>query len=445
MKIAIFGTGYVGLVTGACFASKGHEVICVDVVPEKVEMINNSKSPIYEKGLDELLKNHVPTGLLRATLNAKDAVENAEIIFICVGTPSLPDGSMDYQYVEQSAKDIAEVFTKDQEYKVVVVKSTCIPGTTVNLVGPILEKTSGLKVGEDFGLGMNPEFLREGVAVQDFLYPDRIVVGGVDKRSLDSICKCYNEFNAPILTVDPTAAEMIKYTSNSFLACKISFINEMANLCEVLGIDVNDVAKGVGMDHRISDKFLRSGAGFGGSCFPKDVKALYHKSKEVSLPSKLLEATLRVNEIQPLRTIDLLKEELQKEKQTESLKDLKIAVLGLAFKPETDDMREAPSLIILQQLLEEGAKVTVTDPIAIENAKKEINHSNLTFEESIDETLKEADACILVTEWKEFQSLPPEKFLELMKQPILIDGRKVYDYQVFRNKGIIYRAIGLGK
>ncbi len=908
MKIGIIGTGYVGLVSGACFASKGHSVTCVDIIQEKVDMINQAIPPIYEKGLEEMLQDVVAKGLLKATLNLKETVKSVDIIYICVGTPSLPDGSMDYKYVEESAKGIGEVLKEIQEYKVVVVKSTCVPGTTEKLVGKTIETLSGRKVGEGFGLGMNPEFLREGLAVEDFLHPDRVVIGASDEKTKEIIGACYEGFDAPILYVSPSAAEMIKYASNSFLAMKISFINEMANLCDIFGLDIQDVAKGVGMDHRISDKFLRAGAGFGGSClpptsivmikdernqiypieldklylqfrtnkisaltydcdaekmtfknitnvtrrnftgkmykiktamnkeilttndhpflvydegtlktvlaeelaigmnlpsysnipndelldsyefdmiseivrsnmfnlsivkvrpknasfrqieqslegvfdssrlrdilasncmklneylsvedkikkfisrdelllftakgnttytpaiikfteefcrllgyyasegcitydksergrrtrimfsfnineteyiedmknilnslsirfmikessknnscsivisskilgflitdlllcgkdsytknvpriiyslkpklkkeflkgsfrgdghiqfpkqtnsvvydygsisemlvksqmllysslgiipsykksiskkssdyahfyristkkqvqmlkdfkvkemqekvdqtlqnckdikpvgftivndnlvytsiksiehydyqdefvfsievedtenfvtdfgfvihncFPKDVRALLHKSQEVNLPSILLQSTLDVNAKQPLRTIEFLKQELS----TTDLSDKTISILGLAFKPDTDDMREAPSLIIIKNLLESGAKVHVTDPIALNNAKKELEHPNLVYFDNVEETLKDTDACILVTEWNVYKDIQAEDFIKLLKHPILIDGRRLYDYKEFRKKGIRYRGIGLG-
>lgn len=441
MNIAVIGTGYVGLVTGASFASKGHKVICVDVIPEKVELINSARSPIYEEGLEELLAELVPAKKLVATLNLDYAVKNSEVIFIAVGTPSLPDGSMDYKYVVQAAKDIGKILKETSDYKVVVVKSTCIPGTTVNLVGPILEENSGKKVGKDFGLGMNPEFLREGIALQDFLNPDRIVIGAVDDHSYELIAKCYEGIPGEILKTDPSAAEMIKYASNSFLALKISFINEIANLCEKLGIDVKDVAKGVGLDHRISDKFLRAGAGWGGSCFPKDVAALLHKSKELGMPSKTLQAALDVNKEQPLRTIELLKELLE----DHTVQGKTITVLGLAFKPGTDDMREAPSIKIINELLAQGAFVKATDPAAINNAKKIFDHENLEIVDSVEEALKNADGCILITEWKQFAELSPEVFLELMKTPIIVDGRRALPYKEFRAKGVNYKGIGLGK
>ena len=441
MKIAVVGTGYVGLVTGACFASLGHKVICVDIIPEKVDEINKGFSPIYEQGLEALLKGALSKNLLRATTDLDTAVRESDVIFICVGTPSLPDGSMSYEYVESAAKGIAKTLKEERKYKVIIIKSTCIPGTTVNHVGPILEKESGLKVGKDFGLGMNPEFLREGVAVNDFFYPDRVVIGAVDDKTKDFMMECYNGFVAPFVILHPTAAEMIKYCVNSFLATKISFINEMANLCENFGIDIKEVSEGMGMDHRISEKFLRAGAGWGGSCFGKDVRALLHKSKVLGIQSKSLQSTLDINLAQPLETIRLLKEELD----VKTLKDKSIAVLGIAFKPETDDIREAPAIKIINHLLEEGALVKATDPVAIENAKKVWQHTNLVFKKNPEDVLKGAEGCILVTEWKDYVKLPAEIFKENMRNPILIDGRRVYDYHKFREKGIIYRGIGLGK
>ena len=280
MKIAIIGTGYGGLVTGTCFAKKGHDVTCVDVIQEKVDMINQAIPPIYEEGLEELLKQVVEEGKLKATLNFKEAIQMSEIIFICVGTPSFSNGLLDDKYVRSAATSIAQAFEEGQEYKVVVVKSTCNPGTTTDIVKPILEKNSKLTFGKDFGVGMNPEFLREGVALKDFLAPDRIVIGGNDERSQQLIAKTYEGFEAPILQVDSTTAEIIKLASNSFLAMKISFINEIANIAEKIGSDVSSIAQGVGMDERISNKFLRAGLGYGGSCFPKDDSALNQKSKD---------------------------------------------------------------------------------------------------------------------------------------------------------------------
>jgi UDPglucose 6-dehydrogenase len=441
MNIGIIGTGYVGLVTGVCFASKGHKVLCADVIPEKIESINKGISPIFEEGLDDLLHEVLQNKLLEATTDVDYVIENSDVVFICVGTPSLPDGSMNYEYVEEAARNIGRILKKQQKFKVIIIKSTCIPGTTSNHVGPIIEETSGLKVQFGFGLGMNPEFLREGVAVNDFLYPDRVVIGVSDDNTKNIMMQCYDGFIAPFVIVDPTSAEMIKYAANTFLATKISFFNEMANLAEKFGADISVVTEAVGMDHRISEKFMKAGIGWGGSCFPKDIRALMHKSKEFGISSKLLQAAYDINESQPFEAIRLLKEELGFEK----LKNKKIAVLGLAFKPNTDDMREAPSIPIVNLLLKEGANVVATDPVAIEEAEKMLSHKNLIFVESAEIALDEADACILVTEWREYTHLPVETFLEKMKSPVIIDGRRIYNYEKVREKGIRYRGIGLGQ
>jgi UDPglucose 6-dehydrogenase len=440
MNIGIIGTGYVGLVTGVCFASKGHKVLCADVVPEKIALINQGKTPMFEEGLEDLLQTALESNLLEATTDVDYVIENSDIVFICVGTPSLPDGSMNYEYVEEAARNIGRILKRQQKFKVVIVKSTCIPGTTSDHVGPLIEHESGLKVQYGFGLGMNPEFLREGVAVNDFLYPDRVVIGVSDDNTKDIMMKCYDGFIAPFVIVDPTSAEMIKYAANTFLATKISFFNEMANLAEKFGADISIISEAVGMDHRISEKFMKAGVGWGGSCFPKDIRALMHKSKEFGISSKLLQAAYDINEAQPFEAIRLLKEEMRNEK----LKSKRIAVLGLAFKPNTDDMREAPSIPIINLLLKEGADVIATDPIAIEEAEKLLKHKHLTFVETAEEALDEADACILVTEWGEYIHLPLEIFTEKMKSPIIIDGRRIFNYKKMREKGIKYRGIGLG-
>ncbi len=441
MNIGIIGTGYVGLVTGVSFASKGHMIRCVDVVEEKVEMISKGISPIYEEGLELLLKDVIAKGLFEVTLDFEYVVSNSDVVFICVGTPSLPDGSMSYEYVDNAAKEIAQVLRKQKKYKMIVVKSTCIPGTTISHVGPIIEKESGLKLGENFGLGMNPEFLREGVAINDFLYPDRVVIGVTDENAKNIMMQCYDGFLAPFVCVDPTSAEMIKYVANCFLATKISYFNEMANLAESFGADINEVVEAVGMDHRISEKFMKAGIGWGGSCFPKDMRALLHKSKEFGISSKILQAALDTNEVQPFEAVRLLKSVFQEER----LEAKKIAVLGLAFKPNTDDMREAPSIPIIKLLLKEGAQVVATDPIAVTSAAKILSHQNLLYVKTPEEAIQNADACILVTEWSDYINLPPETFKENMKTPIIIDGRRVYNHQKFREKGIKYSGIGLGR
>ncbi len=441
MKIAVIGTGYVGLVTGTCFANKGHDVICVDVIEEKIQKINEGTVPIFEEGLDEMLKDVVSKKKLKATLNMKEAITNSELIYICVGTPSKEDGAFDYVYLKDAAQKIGEVIKELDEYKVIVVKSTCSPGTTMNLVKPILEETSQKTAGKDFGLGMNPEFLREGVAIKDFLNPDRIVVGGIDEKSQEIITKSYEGFESPFLNVDPTTAEMIKIASNSFLAMKISFINEIANIAEKIGSDIQDIAKGIGMDDRISIRFLRAGLGYGGSCFPKDIQALHRQSVEMGVPSDLLKATMKVNEAQPLRAAEILIEEMD----DRSLENRKIGVLGLAFKPDTDDVREAVSITLIEYLLERGAKVFATDPIAIKNFREILNHENLTLTSKVEDVLTDSDACILVTEWKEYLNLSPSTFKELMKIPLVIDGRRSLDAEKFRNEEITFKSIGLGR
>lgn len=442
MNIGIIGTGYVGLVTGVCFASKGHQIYCADVIPEKIESINNGKSPIFEEGLDDLLQTALEDKLLEATTDVDYVIEKSDVIFICVGTPSLADGSMNYEYVEEAARTIGRVLKKQQKFKVIIVKSTCIPGTTSDHVGPIIEQESGMKVQFGFGLGMNPEFLREGVAVNDFLYPDRVVIGVSDENTKNIMMQCYDGFLAPFVIVDPTSAEMIKYAANTFLATKISFFNEMANLAEKFGADISVVTEAVGMDHRISEKFMQAGIGWGGSCFPKDIRALLHKSREFGISSKVLQAAIDTNEAQPFEAIRLLKEELGEE---EKLKDKKIAVLGLAFKPNTDDMREAPSIPIINLLLKEGTHVLATDPIAIDEAKKLLRHKDLEFVQTADEALTNADACVLVTEWREYTHIPIETFIDKMNTPIIIDGRRKFNYENMREKGIRYRGIGLGQ
>ncbi|MFW9852215.1 MAG: UDP-glucose dehydrogenase family protein [Candidatus Thorarchaeota archaeon] len=441
MNIGIIGTGYVGLVTGVCFASKGHMIRCVDIDPNKIDKIKKGVSPIYEEGLEPLLKDVIEEGLFEVTLDFDYVVFNSDVVFICVGTPSLPNGSMSYDYVESAAKGIAQVLKKQKKFKMIVVKSTCIPGTTINHVGPIIEKESNMKLGENFGLGMNPEFLREGVAINDFLYPDRVVIGVTDDNAKDIMMKCYDGFLAPFVIVDPTSAEMIKYVANCFLATKISFFNEMASLAEKFGADINEVAEAVGMDHRISEKFMRVGIGWGGSCFPKDMRALLHKSKEFGVSSKILQAALDTNDVQPFEAVRLLKSVMQED----VLEAKKISILGLAFKPNTDDMREAPSIPIIKLLLKEGAQVVATDPIAIPSAKKILSHENLYYVETPEEAIQNADACILVTEWSEYINLQPETFKKNMKNPIIIDGRRVYNYSKFREKGIKFSGIGLGR
>jgi len=417
MNISVIGSGYVGLITAAGFAEKGHNVICVDVVKEKVDAINRRKSPIYEKGLNGILEKTAGVNL-KASLDLRNAVLNSEVTFICVGTPSLSSGAIDLSYVKESARQVAEVLNQKKSFHVVVVKSTVIPGTTEGVILPILEKVSQKKVGVDFGLAMNPEFLREGIAVEDFRRPDRIVVGCQDKNTLRVLERLYAGFNTTLLKTDLRTAEMIKYASNAFLAAKISFINEIGNVCKELGIDVYKVAEGMGLDRRISPHFLRAGIGFGGSCFPKDVKSLVHQSKSLGIKPRILDAVLEVNRTQPLKVVALAKKKLG------SLKGKRIAVLGLAFKGDTDDMRESPAIPLVQALLKEKAVVVAYDPQAIGNASR-IFGGRITYAPSSTACLKGADIALIVTEWKEFRNLD----FSGMKRKMVVDARHMLSPQ----------------
>jgi|TARA_B100000315_G_C14587297_1_gene593743 UDPglucose 6-dehydrogenase len=428
MKISVVGTGYVGLVTGVCFADLGHKVICVDIDSERVNKINSGVPPIYEENLKGILEKTIKENRIQATTSLKNAIMNSEISFISVGTPSGLLDYIDLKYIDEVCKDIGKIIKDKKEYHLVVVKSTVIPGTTEHSVLPILERYSGKKVGKDFGVAMNPEFLREGKAIQDFLNPDRIILGCIDERSEILLRELYSHFDSPILNTNPRTAEMIKYSTNSFLVTKISFINEIGNICKQLGIDVYDVAKGLGMDSRVSPNFLNAGLGFGGSCFPKDVKALVGKAKEVYYHPIVLNAALELNETQPLRMIELL------ERKIKSLKDVNVIILGLAFKPGTNDMREAPSIKIIQHLLNLGAHVHVTDPAALDEAKKIFSgKNNLKFYTSAKEAVKQGKYILIVTEWEEF------KTEELYRGKVVIDGRKIEEAKIaFDYEGVCW-------
>ncbi len=421
MNISIIGTGYVGIVTGACFAQLGHYVTCVDVDEERVSKINQGKPPVYEENLEDILRRNVAEGRLRGTLDLRQSVWDTEVSFISVGTPSGLLDYIDLKYVEEVSRGIGEALKGKEGYHLVVVKSTVVPGTTEHSVLPLLEKYSGKKAGRDFGLAMNPEFLREGKAIKDFMNPDRIVIGAIDDRSMKVMEELYKGFDCPMVKTNPKTAEMIKYATNSFLVTKISFINEIGNICKQLGIDVYEVAEGLGLDSRISPKFLRAGLGFGGSCFPKDVKALVGKAKEVYYRPIVLNAALELNETQPLRMVELL------ERKTNSLKGLNVAVLGLAFKPGTDDMREAPSIKIIHNLIKRGAIVHAADPKALKEARKIFGlHENLHLYEKAEEAVKHSDHVLIVTEWDEFRNK------ELYRDKVVIDGRRIEEAKTAR-------------
>ena len=425
MKVSVIGSGYVGSVTAACFADAGHEVVCVDIDEKKVDQINKGVPPIYEEGLEELLGKYAGKRLI-ATTDSVFAVLDTEISFICVGTPSGEDGSIDLSIVRAAAGSIGEALAKKDGYHVVVVKSTVVPETTEKVVLPILEEKSGKKAGKDFGVAMNPEFLREGKAVYDFMHPDKIVVGANDRRAGDLVSELYRGFDCEVTHTIPRTAEMIKYVNNSFLATKISFANEIGNICKKLEIDTYEVMQAVGKDFRISPNFLNSGAGFGGSCFPKDVKALIGKAKDIGYKPLLLESVIAVNERQPLLMTEIL------QRKAGDLEGKKIAVLGLAFKNDTDDIRESRAIPVIAELLRLGARVFAYDPMAAGSMKRVF--PTIEYCKSAAEALKDAEACLVMTEWEEFKELDAE--FEDMKEKIVIDGRRV-----IRAKGLDYEGL----
>ena len=442
-KISVIGVGYVGLCTAVGFASQGYSVISSDVDVEKVAKIKEGIPPFHEPSLPEMLKKTIDNGKLTClTSQTQKAVLETDITYIAVGTPSKSDGSIDLQFIETVSNDIGKALGQKGTYHVVVVKSTVVPGTAQNIVKPNLEKQSKKRCGEDFGLCMNPEFLRQGSAFQDTFNADRVVVGSFDKKAGDILEAMYREFyypkTPPIIRTSLSTAELIKYANNAMLATKISFINTIANMCEKIpGADVKIVALSMGLDKRIGPLFLDAGLGYGGSCFPKDVKALIACSKAFGYTPELLESVENLNHTQPLKAVEFCKQQLGK------LAGKNIAILGLAFKPDTDDMREARVIPIVNQLLLEGANIMAYDPVAI-NMAKLIFQNKIQYALSAISCLKNADAAILVTEWEEFKKLTPDDFLKSMKQPILIDGRRIYNPEIYSKK-LNFTAIGLGK
>jgi UDPglucose 6-dehydrogenase len=412
MKISIIGGGYVGLVSAACFAELGHSVDLIEIDGEKVEAINSGRPPIYEKGLEALLKVHAGRRLVATA--SYEGLKRSEVTMICVGTPPCQDGEADLGMVASASRSIGEALRDGEGQHVVGVKSTVPPGTTELLVRPaVLERSC--RDPEEIGFVMNPEFLREGLAVQDFMNPDRIVVGSYDKRSADLFEPIYRGIDAPVVRTGLAAAEMIKYASNAFLATKISFSNEIGNVCKRLGIDVYQVMKGVGLDHRIGSHFLNAGAGFGGSCFPKDVSALIHLAKRLGEDPVLLRSVMEVNERQPYRMVELLEGRLG------DLRGKRIAVLGLAFKDDTDDARESRSIPVIRELIKRGAMVAAHDPKANQSMAWII--PEIQYCSSSREALKDADGCLVMTEWPQFAELGPE--FELMKNRLIIEGRRI--------------------
>jgi UDPglucose 6-dehydrogenase len=411
VNISIVGSGYLGLVTAVGFASKDHKVICIDTDKSKVSQINQGKSPIYEVNLDSLLSACVnEKGNLKASSEYSEILKS-DITFVCVGTPCDSEKNIDLTHLIDSATEIGRVLARKNNHHIVVVKSTVIPGTTEDVIVPTLEKYSSKKAGKDFGVAVNPEFLQEGKAIHCFLNPDRIIVGEYDHRAIDVLEEVYQDFSAPILRTNMRTAEMIKYASNAFLATKISFINEIGNICKKLGIDVYKVAKGMGDDPRIGNQFLDAGIGFGGSCLPKDLEALICKAGEVNCKAELMQAVLRLNKEQPLRPIEIARERLG------SLENKVVTVLGLAFKPNTDDIRQAPALSIIARLLADRATVKAYDPKAMPNAKQ-IFPNGVEFCSNAPDAIANSDCVLIATDWDEF------KDETLYAGKLVIDGRR---------------------
>ncbi|MET0565109.1 MAG: UDP-glucose/GDP-mannose dehydrogenase family protein [Acidimicrobiia bacterium] len=444
MRVSIIGAGYVGLVTGVCLADKGHQVVCVDVDRSKVDRLNRAEAPIHEVGLVDLLERHAGKGF-SATTNLAGAVRDSEVTFIAVGTP-FDGAAIDLTYVVNAARQVGAALAEKSEHTV-VVKSTVVPGTTDGVVREALEETSGRHVGEGFGLGVNPEFLTEGQAVADFMEPDRIVVGGVDERTLDTLSDVYADFTGvPIIRTNNKAAEMIKYASNALLATMISFSNELADLCTALGgVDARDVMAGLhtsgyltvpGSDGESNRapivSFLEAGCGFGGSCLPKDVSALIAHGALTGVEMRVLQAVLDTNRDRPDRVLEGIRREVR------DLHDARVAVLGLAFKPDTDDVRESPAFPIIERLVTAGADVTAYDPVAMDTARLALGETPVKYAASLEDAVTSADIIVIVTRWHEFERLP-ELLRKLDRAPFVFDGRRMLD------ENSVERYAGIGR
>jgi UDPglucose 6-dehydrogenase len=437
MKIAVVGTGYVGLVTGTCFAEVGIDVTCIDIDQKKIDNLNKGILPIYEPGLEEMVTRNVEAGRLHFSTSLANSIQGCDVSFIAVGTPPGEDGSADLKYVLGVAREIGENIN---DYIVVVTKSTVPVGTAVRVNEAVKEALTKRNSAIEFDVASNPEFLKEGAAVDDFLKPDRIVVGIESKRAEDIMRKLYKPFllnGHPIIFMDIPSAEMTKYAANAMLATKISFMNDIANLCEIMGADVNLVRKGIGSDPRIGNKFIYPGIGYGGSCFPKDVKALIKTAAENGHKMRILEAVEEVNDDQK----NVLFTKIMKQFNGQ-LKGKTFAMWGLSFKPKTDDMREAPSLVIIENLLKAGANVKAFDPVAMHEAKKMIGEQ-ITYCKDLNSTLIDAEALIVATEWPEFRSPNFEVMAKLMKSKIIFDGRNIYDIEEMKELGFTYHCIGI--
>lgn len=439
MNVSIVGTGYVGLVTGACFAEMGVNVTCVDIDSRKIDNLNNGILPIHEPGLEEMVNRNKSAKRLHFTTDLKKIATNSDILFIAVGTPPDEDGSADLKYVLDVAREIGRSIEK---YALIVTKSTVPVGTAKKVKQVIKEELDRRGLNIEFDVASNPEFLKEGAAIKDFMSPDRVVVGAESNKAVEMMKRLYKPFlinNFRVIFMDIPSAEMTKYAANAMLATRISFMNDVANLCELVGADVNMVRKGIGSDSRIGNKFLYAGCGYGGSCFPKDVKALIHIGKDYGYEMSIIDAVERVNE----RQKDILfKKLIEAFGAEENLTGKTIAIWGLAFKPETDDMREAPSLVLIDQLLKHGCTVRAYDPVAMDECKRVIGNT-ITYCENIYETVLDSDALVLVTEWKEFRLPSWSVVRKSMRGNVVIDGRNIYEKGYMVAEGFKYSCIGL--
>lgn len=436
MKIAIVGTGYVGLVTGTCFAEMGTEVFCVDVNTEKIENLKKGIIPIYEPGLEDLVHRNQQAGRLHFTTDLTECLDDVEVLFSAVGTPPDEDGSADLKYVLEVARTVGRHIKK---HILVVTKSTVPVGTAKKVRQAIQDELDKRGAQIEFDVASNPEFLKEGAAISDFMSPDRVVVGIESERAEELMTRLYRPFllnNFRVIFMDVPSAEMTKYAANAMLATRISFMNDVANLCEIVGADINMVRKGIGSDNRIGNRFLYAGIGYGGSCFPKDVKALINTAKLNNYPMRILQAVEEVNDEQK----SLLFRKLEKHFNGD-LKGKRIAIWGLAFKPETDDMREAPSLVLIEKLLAAGCEVYAYDPVAVEESKRRIGES-VHYAKDIYDAVVDADALMLVTEWKEFRMPSWSAIKKLMATPLILDGRNIYDIKEMEENGFVYHCIG---
>lgn len=436
MKIAIVGTGYVGLVTGTCFADMGVDVTCIDIDEKKIENLRNGVIPIYEPGLDKMVVRNSLSGRLKFSTSLEEVIDDVEIIFSAVGTPPDEDGSADLHYVLDVARQIGRLMKK---YVLVVTKSTVPVGTAAKVRGVISEELGKRGADIEFDVASNPEFLKEGAAVKDFMSPDRVVVGADSERARRLMQRLYRPFllsSDRMLFTDIPSAEMIKYAANAMLATRISFMNDIANLCDLVGADVGMVRKGIGSDHRIGTKFLYPGCGYGGSCFPKDVKAIIHTAGQHGYDMRVLRAVEEVNENQKRLLFDKLKRHYGGD-----ITGKRVALWGVAFKPETDDMREAPALTLIKLLLEAGAVINVYDPIAMDECRRRLGNS-VNYCKDMYEATIDADALMLVTEWKEFRLPSWQTLLRTMRAPVILDGRNIYDRAELEADGFTYYALG---